>query len=86
MPERLRPVLDKLLVAFEQACAGTLTSKQAHLIAPISRAIIACVQAGEQELLLRAIEQRAVDEGRFRDQHGRARARGGPIQWPALDG
>jgi hypothetical protein len=82
MPARLVPVLDKLVLAFDAACAGTLESPQANLIAPIARAIVAVCSAGEQELLLRAIEQKASDEGKFKDRYGSAKG-GAPLQWPS---
>jgi hypothetical protein len=85
MPARLVPILDQLVASFNAACAGTLESPQAGLIAPIARAIVAVCQAGEQELLLRAVQQKAYDDGKLKDRYGHPNRNGAPLPWPSLD-
>ena len=56
MPARLLPVFERLEVAFEETHAGDLDPRVAGALAQLSRAMIACVQAGEMEERLRQLE------------------------------
>ena len=66
LPARLRPLVELLEQAVQQAYAGTLVSPQAALIAPLSRALIAAFSAGMLEERLQALEQAAAETRRER--------------------
>lgn len=80
LPSRLAPMVDLCEQAAQMAFAGTLTSEQAHLIAPLVRAMIAAYLPGELEERLQAVEANARRE-RFmpplREDEAPARAEAG---------
>ncbi len=67
--------------AFLAVETTTFEAKKANAMATVARALIAAFEAGEFEARIRYLEQRASDDGRFKDRYDN-RAKGGPVQWP----
>lgn len=63
LPERLRPVLERLERALEQTHTGSLDPRVASALANLSRAIIATFEASTLEERVRSLESRAQDAG-----------------------
>jgi len=63
LPERLRPIADKLAAALDEVHQGTLDPRQASAMASLAGALVRVVQAGELEERVRALETAGKDEG-----------------------
>lgn len=86
LPSRLRPMVQLLESVFAQLYSATgprRTARDATALASVALAIGKLIQTGEMEERLRAVEQMAQDEGRFKDR--RTGEQKGPIQWQTID-
>lgn len=75
LPTRLRDIADLLHRAIYEAYDGSMPPQRAGAVAALARALIACVQAGEMELAVRALEQQVEQVSRTAPRRGRTGAR-----------
>lgn len=61
LPERLRPIADKLAAALDEVHSGVLDPRQASAMAALAGALVRVVQAGELEDRVRDLEAAAKE-------------------------
>lgn len=63
LPDRLRPVFERLVSVYERLDAGDYDRQQAVAMAQVAGVLVRIVQAGELEERMREIERRLDEEG-----------------------